>query len=421
MFPGLMLLFGALSGCATDMPHMMVTPEAYKDQRLDFYSRIPADLRTTEVPVFFSTRRAPVAPGEPGNYAYKVNKDGLRLGISYVELGEPGWTYDQLIASDLTSTVEKPRPGRVIRIEEIGTVPAGAPPTDVEREFIARINANIAKSPDPEVVLYVHGYRVAFDEVAVLMGSMSTYLGYGTTVAFQWPTNLHWWNYLTDCPNAEQFVPDIERTIEILSRTNAKYINLLGYSCGSPLVAEALTNLRTRYKEEGREALARRFRIGNVVFAASDIDLKTFARDYIPSILDIGKQCVVYVSRNDGALGFSSLVSGASRIGRPDIADLSVDDLERHAADPRLQAIDVSDVRGAHEMGGMRGHGYWYANEWISNDVLLSLRHPIPPEKRCLVPKGNSKNTWFIPDNYPDCVANAILKSFPQLKRAAEQ
>jgi hypothetical protein len=47
--------------------------------------------------------------------------------------------------------------------------------------------------------------------------------------------------------------------------------------------------------------------------------------------------------------------------------------------------VDLSDVRGAHEMGGMRGHGYWYANEWISTDVTVSLRHATPPEGRCLV------------------------------------
>jgi len=36
-------------------------------------------------------------------------------------------------------------------------------------------------------------------------------------------------------------------------------------------------------------------------------------------------------------------------------------------------------------MGGMKGHGYWYANDWISTDIILSLRHPLPPARRCLV------------------------------------
>src|SRR5207344_2129332 len=125
--------------------------------------------------------------------------------------------------------------------------------------------------------------------------------------------------------------------------------------------------------------------------------------------LDLAQQLVVYASRNDRALGFSSLVAGASRLGRPDIADLTPEELERLAADPRLQAIDVSDVRGAHEMGGMKGHGYWYANDWISTDVTLSLRHAIAPEQRCLVNPRGKRRVWEMPDDYPQCVAARLL------------
>jgi hypothetical protein len=110
---------------------------------------------------------------------------------------------------------------------------------------------------------------------------------------------------------------------------------------------------------------------------------------------------------------------GSARFGgRPDSADLNVNDNERIAADPRLYGIDVSDVRGAHEMDGMRSYGYWYANEWISTDVLLSLRCPLPPEKRCLVRDEKYKKVWRLPDDYPDCVVKSLLKAFHELRRA---
>jgi hypothetical protein len=92
--------------------------------------------------------------------------------------------------------------------------------------------------------------------------------------------------------------------------------------------------------------------------------------------------------------------------------------LDRLAADPRLQVIDVTDVRGAHEMGGMKGHGYWYANDWISTDITLSLRHPIPPQRRCLVRKTGTRAVWRIPDDYPGCVADRLLAAFPELRRS---
>ena len=418
----LLALAASLAGCATDLPHLMATPLVYKDERLDFAARVPPEQRTTRVPVFYATTRERVADGEAGVYNNEPNTERVQLGVAHVELGEPGWTYDDLVASDRTSTVDKPRPGRVERVEVIGDVSRGASArTDAEREFVERIDRHIAKLRNPEIALYVHGYRVTFDEVAVLAGSLSAYLGQGATVAFQWPTGQHWWNYLSDCPNSEKYIPDIVRMIELLGHTKAEYVNMLAYSCGSPLLASALQQLRARYPDENREQLTKRFRIGSVVFAASDVDLKTFAREDVPAIMDLAQQTTVYVSRKDAALGFSTLVAGVSRIGRPDIANLSPKELENLAADPRLYAIDVTDVRGAHEMGGMAGHGYWYANEWIATDVLLSLRFPLPPERRCLVQDKKYTKIWHMPDDYPDCVANGLLKAFPYLRRTSPQ
>jgi len=413
----LILAAAAVSGCATtDDFHLMATPVVYKDPQLDFVSQIPAARRATEVPIFFETRRTPVAAGEPGHYNNDPN-DEVRIGMATIRLGEPGWTFDQYQAATQKSSAEEPLFGQVERVEEFGTVRTGEGRTAGERELIARINAQLAGSKNPEVVLYIHGYRVTFDEVAVMMGSLSANLGFGVTTAFAWPTGQHWWDYLSDCPDAERFIPDIERMIDLLSQTKAEYVNLLAYSCGSPLLAEALARLRTRHPEEDRKALAKRYRIGTVIFAASDIDLKTFARNHVPPIMDLSRQSIVYISRRDAALGFSSVVAGASRIGRPDIEELSYKDVQRIAADQRLQAVNVTNVRGSHEMGGIAGHGYWYANEWIATDVLLNLRYPIPPERRCLKQAPRATNTWVFPDNYADCVSERLLKAYPQLKR----
>lgn len=418
----LLALAASLAGCAADPPHLMATPVIYKDERLDFVAQVPPERRTTQVPIFYATTRQPVADGEAGHYNNEPNNDRVQLGVAHVQLGEPGWSFGDLVASDRTSTVDKPRPGRVERVEVIGDVSRGASArTDAEREFVERIDRRLQGLTNPEVVLYVHGYRVTFDEVAVLAGSLSAYLGQGATVAFQWPTGQHWWNYLSDCPNSEKYIPDIARTIELLGHTRAEHINLLAYSCGSPLLASALQHLRARYPDESRAQLTQRFRIGSVVFAASDVDLKTFARDDVPAIMDLAQQTTVYISRKDAALGFSTLVAGVSRIGRPDVTNLSRQEIENLAADPRLHAIDITDVRGAHEMGGMAGHGYWYANEWIATDVLISLRYPLPPEKRCLVQDKRYTKIWHLPDDYPDCVANGLLKVFPQLRRTGPQ
>ena len=398
----------------------MPTPVLFQDERLDFAPRLPPALQSTRLPVFYATTRAPASPGEPGHYVNSAG-EGMTLGSAMVRMGEPAWTWEQLLASDATNTVAQARPGAVERVDEFGTLRADAGAGEAERRFIAAINGQLAKAINKELVLYVHGYRVTFDEVAVQMGSFAHYLGHGAVVTFQWPTGLNFWNYITDCPRAERYIPDIERLVALLARSSAERINILAYSCGSPLLASALGRLRARNPQEGRAELAKRYRIGNVIFAASDVDLKTFAHQDVPPILDLAQQLIIYASRNDRALGFSSLIAGASRLGKPDIADLSPREMERLAADPRLQAIDVSDVRGAHEMGGMKGHGYWYANNWISTDVVLSLRHPIPPAQRCLVNVPGKPLTWRFPDDYPKCVGDRMMEALPELRRLPAQ
>jgi len=405
-----------VAGCAVE-PHLMPTPAVLKDRRLDFVQRYPADLRSTRLPVFYATTRARARDGQPGHYV-NGRRDGVELGVAEIRLGAPTWTWEDLLASHNTDTVRHARPGAVQGVEEFGRAREDGEVGEAERRFLAGIDAQLARARNRELALYVHGYRVTFDEVAVQMGSFAHYLGHGAMVTFQWPTGLNFWNYITDCPRAERYIPDIERLIPLLARSSAQNINVIAYSCGSPLLAAALVRLRARHPTESHAQLAARYRLGNVIFVASDVDLKTFARDHVPPVLDLAQQLLVYTSRNDRALGFSSLVAGASRLGKPDVADLTPRDLERLAADPRLQVIDVSDVRGAHEMGGMRGHGYWYANDWISTDITLSLRHPIPPGKRCLVGRPRARNVWKLPDDYPQCVADRLLEAFPELRRS---
>ncbi|MBC5785625.1 alpha/beta hydrolase [Ramlibacter sp. USB13] len=413
-----LLLAGAalLAGCAPVVPHLAPTPAVIKDPRLDFARNLQPALRTTQLPVFFATTRKAVdGPEHFGN----GQADGVTLGVATVRLGEPGWTWDQLLASDLASSVAQPRPGEVELVQVMGTAGRGDAFTQADRDFIANIDAQLARTSNRSVVLYVHGYRVTFDEVAVQMGSFAHYLGQGATVTFQWPTGTKFWNYVTDCPKARQFIPDIARLVALLAQTQARQVNLLAYSCGSPLLASALAQLRAQHAGLDHEALQQRLRIGNVIFAASDVDLKTFAREHVKPALDLAQQVVVYFSRADRALGFSSLIAGASRLGSPELEDLeelSLDELRVMSEEPRFQAIDVTDVRGAHEMGGMKGHGYWYANEVISTDVTLSLRYPIPPERRCLRTKPGTK-VWRMPEDYVECVGSRLLEAYPALRR----
>ena len=53
--------------------------------------------------------------------------DAVRLGLAHVQLGEPGWSFADLVESDRTSRIDTLRPARVDSVEEFGRW--GATPT----------------------------------------------------------------------------------------------------------------------------------------------------------------------------------------------------------------------------------------------------------------------------------------------------
>jgi esterase/lipase superfamily enzyme len=408
-------LIGLLAGCGSgDVAWtMMPAPIIMKDARFDFTRYVaPEDRTSNVVPVLYATTRAPAPEGAPERYLQSAGT-AVRLGVAHVELGEPGWSFADLVESDRTSRVDALRPARVTSVEEFGKMGG-----DADQAFIDAIDRQVRRSRTGEAVLYVPGYRVTFDQTMVLMGSWAHYLGRSSAVvAFSWPTGTRWWSYLTDCPRARAYIPDIERLVALVAeRSKAKRLNLIAFSCGSPLLAEALVRLRNRHPGDDHEALQRRYRIANAIFVAADIDLTTFARSHLPALADLAVRTEVYVSEDDVALKVSGLLARASRLGRPRLQELTREDLETLASNTRLVGIDVAGVYGAHELRGIRGHGYWIANERVSTDVLLSMIYPFDPAWRGLVHLPG-RGMWTFPDDYPQRVGDALYATVPALRR----
>jgi esterase/lipase superfamily enzyme len=222
---------------------MVPTPIVMQDERLDFSQTVPPERRITEVGVLFATTRAPAPPESPEHYTHRPG-DAVRVGVARVQLGDPGWSFDDLVESDRTARPDNPRPARVVGVEELGAF--GAPEGAAEQAFVAAIDRQVAQVPDRSVVIYVPGYRATFDQVMILMGSWAHFLGRDSAViAFSWPTGTSFWNYLSDCPRARAFIPDIARLIALVAeQSQARRINVIGFSCGSPLLADALVQLR---------------------------------------------------------------------------------------------------------------------------------------------------------------------------------
>src|SRR5262249_24828713 len=96
--------------------------------------------------------------------------------------------------------------------------------------------------------------------------------------------------------------------------------------------------------------------------------------------------------------------------------ELTRQDLETIVSNERVVGIDVAGVYGAHELAGMRGHGYWVANERISSDVMLSMIYPFDPAWRGLY-HSPGQAMWTFPDDYPRRVGDALYEKVADLRR----
>ena len=220
-----------------------------------------------------------------------------------VQLGEPGWSFADLAASDRVSRVDALRPARV-------TVGRGVRRDggDADRAFIAAIDRQVSASPTGEAVIYVPGYRVTFDQVMVLhgqLGPLPRALGGGRGVQ------------LAHRDPGVELLPRLPARPRLHPRHRAPRGAGRGADPGpSPEPDRVQLRLaaprrgaraaRQRHPAEDHAALQRRYRIGNALFVAADIDLQTFARSHLPALSDVAVRTQVYVSEDDGALKWAA-------------------------------------------------------------------------------------------------------------------
>jgi esterase/lipase superfamily enzyme len=72
-------------------------------------------------------------------------------------------------------------------------------------------------------------------------------------------------------------VPVFAKFLELLAQhTNARYIDVLAYSAGAQVLSPALAALRAKHASDEEGALRKRFRLGEIYYAAPDFDFRTF-------------------------------------------------------------------------------------------------------------------------------------------------
>lgn len=403
---------------------MMPTPVMYQGGRINVFELVPENLRSNELDVLYVTERSASGHSDKRKYGNGMGKE-LRFGEATIQFGDDNMTWPQLVDASLAQNRKQSIGLKLLRAKEMGIFPKDAKfddpsaplPLD-EKAFADEINNQLANVVQPEVSIYVHGFKIDFQEGVAVGAELKHFLGRRQVViTYAWPCRQGLIDYPADVGRAEASAPNLARLIEfVATHTKAQHINVLGYSAGGTLVVDGFQALRERHKDLDDAAVRERFRVGNIVLAAADVDLKTFVKEQLESMTDVAQFVEITVSKNDGALSMAQKMHRVSRLGRPNIKELSREQIDQLARETKLYAVDVTDVKGPqNEGGGMAGHGYWYANPWVSSDILTTLIWQLPPDRRGLT-RVPGKYVWTFPKDYPDRVHTFVTEQVKLLR-----
>lgn len=407
-FLPLIAALALLVGCESQPLILIPAPIIYLEGGLDPHAHLTPEERTTEVRVFYATDR--VAQSDPDGPPYGNRPDTvLHLGEAVVSFGGQDMTWEQLHAASIGGPRTGPIPIRLDRVAEEAAIPikeaegAAEPPDGGVAAWLDDLNAAIAAARDRDLVIYVHGTKVDFENGCAHMAecrhfSSRDYVG----LAYSWPSHQNIFSYVWG-PDAEQSIrssASLRRLLEVLStHTRAERFHLLAYSAGGHLTARALADLRQAHADLSDEEVKDRFRLGTVFFAASDVPLDEFLME-LPSIHALADDVVVTLSDADNALESAvSFMGGQVRIGE-ELEELPEEERELLHQLSRVEMLDVS--YGKEERGfDITGHHYWYRHPWVTSDVVISLRTGLPAAQRGLLPT-HCERFWYFPPDYPE-------------------
>jgi esterase/lipase superfamily enzyme len=395
-----------LAGCYAPV-RLMPTPVTFSNGDVDPFEKIGEKLKSTEVPVLYATNRlALIEQPEPVHTI--VPTDDLRMGVAHVRVGDETLDWETL---HRLSTSADPDERPIVHLERLEQLALLRSNEEVKnspeaKAFFALVNKALAASPNSELLIYVHGSNNTVPRAAAQAAQFRHFTGRRMVVlVFMWPSAGSILRYLTDVSNAASTVEPFARMVELLAEnTTASKIDVLAYSAGAQVLSPALVRLGTPRPGESREQLQQRLRLGQIYFAAPDIDTRRFVTE-LGGYIDIIERVSIAANLNDSVLRFAAIVGRASRAGRPDVTELDEEQTRFLVEASRklrfdLIRVDPKDIPNLPESS----HAFWYDDPWVSGDMLAQFLLNAPPPRRGLdeqtTPGG--ARYWRFPADFYD-------------------
>ncbi len=421
-------LITILTGCATDKPYglnLMPAPDIFDNGAWQPFSDESPVKNDGTIEILYATDREPA--NEQSKEKFYQNERGylLRLGKGEVKLGKGDYTWEEMKQISLLKNRTENLPLQVTGVKEYGilntTISEFDSPkvqaqksTEPAKYYASIINAKLANSKNKDIYVYLHGYKVNFENPLIVASELWHYLGYeGVIIAYAWPSTPSVWAYASDAETTSDSARNLRLFLQFLSeKTAARDIHIVGYSMGTRLVTKALYSLALIHYGQDKQTIQKQLRIGHVILVGSDVDTGVFANMLLDGALNVSRSTNIYMSTGDKALGMSKLLLSRKRLGQ-----LEKDaNMKKHHAEllfkiGDLNFIDVSDAEGA--MTG-NGHAYFRKSPWTSSDILVTLAFDLKPKERGLT-RTKDKPIWVFPSDYNERLKSILADSNPVL------
>ena len=336
----------------------------------------------------YATNRQPFDQSNRSDGYSIFPSETLKLGFAVHRVGEENMAWEEIY----TESLKKERSKKILLSREyVREVVSYDIEDDLGKSsseaygYFQHVNGMLDKTIDKDILVYVHGANSGFYRASAQGAQFFHFTGHNSLVmTFSWPSAESLLKYKVDVAHAKQTVPAFARLIELLAtHTKAKHINILAYSAGAQVTAPGLVYLVDKYPDLTKEELKKKLRIGEVYFAAPDAEFQSFAERYL-KYKDIVGRTTINLNQDDSVLKLSAFQNGMSRLGRPDVSEVTPEQLKIIVDATKTPQMDVIDISASEALQAGGAHDSWYNHPWVSNDVLALLLFNADPLDRGL-------------------------------------
>jgi len=249
--------------------------------------------------------------------------------------------------------------------------------TLAQSEFQKELERDATRDGRRDVLVFMHGYNVSFEEAAMRAAQVSYDLGFpGIVVLFSWPSLAKVLGYLADGDRAQTSGKSLASLLGLLSGGPWQHVHLMAHSMGNRVLLSGLADND-----------APDLPIGQIVMVAADVYQGQFQL-HQPKIANIGQLLTSYVSSTDRALFVSRFLHQAGRIGYAG---------NKPFVSQGMDTVDATSINTSF-LGLGLGHSYFSDKRPMLTDLGYLLQHGLPASQREGLRASPDNTYWTFPN-----------------------